>query len=77
MWRHLVAVAAALAVTLVILNFWGNFGGAMTHFVKLRGQQDGGQRADADRRPGRAAMRACAKKAPCPQVPDSDPDSTP
>ncbi len=37
MWRHVVAVAAAIAVTLVILQFWGNFGGAMTPFRRAQG----------------------------------------
>jgi len=36
MWRHAVALAAAIVVTFVALEFWGRFGGAMTHVVKMR-----------------------------------------
>ncbi len=76
MWRHLVAAAAAIAVTLVILNFWGNFGGVMTHFVKLRGA-DAAASAPMPIAVVTAPNQPCAKNAPCPHLPDGNPDSTP
>ena len=38
MWRHAVALAVAIAMTLVALEFWGRFGGAVGHVVKMQAQ---------------------------------------
>ncbi len=76
MWRHVVAVAAAIAVTLVILQFWGNFGGAMTRFVELKAAHDQAQTPmPVSVMP--ASSPACGKGAPCPSLPDTAPAPQP
>lgn len=38
MWRHAVALLAAIVVTLIAFEFWGRFGAAITHAMDMRAQ---------------------------------------
>ena len=84
MWRHAVAILAALAITLLFFEFWGQFSGAMSHVVQIR--IDNAMEKPADKQAGQAATKApmpiavipsgenCTKKnGPCPNVPDTGP----
>ena len=70
MWRHLVAIAAAIGITLLVLQFWGNFGGAMTNFVKVKSAHDTAKLPMPVSVLSAGPVR-CGKDAPCPTLPDT------
>ena len=54
-WRHAVAAAAAIAITLVALEFWGDFAGAMVQAIKVSTAKSATQQADPEP-PAKKAM---------------------
>ena len=68
MWRHAVALLIGIAVTLVAFEFWGRFGGAMTHVAKI---------ATETAMPVSVVPAApgsdCTKGGPCPVPPSTVP----
>jgi hypothetical protein len=74
MWRHLVAITAAILVTLVALEFWGEFGTAMSKAVQISADS-------ANDKPMPVTVITsdpdCGAHAPCPNAPAADPDGHP
>ena len=71
LWLHAAALLAAIALTLIVFEFWGRFAGAMEHFAELSAQQPA--------RPMPVSVipaspeTGCNGKAPCPAVPKQTP----
>ena len=66
--RHGLALLAAIALTLIFLEFWGRFSGAMVHVVEIRAQKP----MPVTVIPAKPATD-CAKEKPCPVSPNRIP----